>query len=88
MSENCKYPDPIARVQQGKAIMSFPSAHFFLGFNFFILGKKSKKTETQGRFPSKMTSAKRKRWTMPIIVTWTISLINGALIHESFPGKR
>ena len=31
--------------------------------------------------PSKMTCARRKRWMMPIFVIWTISLINGALIH-------
>jgi hypothetical protein len=31
--------------------------------------------------PSKMTCMKRKKWMMPIFVIWTISLINGALIH-------
>jgi hypothetical protein len=31
--------------------------------------------------PSKMTCARRKRWMMPIFIIWTISIINGALIH-------
>jgi hypothetical protein len=33
------------------------------------------------RSPSKMACAKRKKWMMPIFVIWTISLVNGALIH-------
>lgn len=31
--------------------------------------------------PSKMTCARRKAWMMPIFVIWTVSLVNGALIH-------
>jgi len=33
------------------------------------------------RSPSKMTCTKRKKWMMPVFVIWTISLVNGALIH-------
>jgi hypothetical protein len=33
------------------------------------------------RSPSKMTCAKRKKWMIPVFVIWTISLVNGALIH-------
>ena len=31
--------------------------------------------------PSKMSCAKNKKWMMPVFVIWTVSLINGALIH-------
>jgi hypothetical protein len=33
------------------------------------------------RSPKKMTCAKRKKWMMPIFAIWTVSLVNGALIH-------
>ena len=31
--------------------------------------------------PSKMTCAKRRAWMLPTFVIWTVSLVNGALIH-------
>jgi len=31
--------------------------------------------------PSKMACGKRRKWMMPVFVIWTISLVNGAVIH-------